>query len=83
MAAALPHQGDVVEAVAKAIYEQWVAAPGYVAWVDGGNSLKQDDARRIARAALASRLAAPASIPAGYVLVPPAPGSEPFERWRK
>lgn len=39
------------EAVAKAIYEQWADRPGYVAWVDGGNSLKQNEARVIARAA--------------------------------
>jgi hypothetical protein len=66
-------QGDVVEAVAKAIYEQWVAAPGYVAWVDGGNSINQDEARRIASEALAGRLAAPPSIPDGYVVAPVMP----------
>ena len=43
----------LVEAVAKAVYEQWADRPGYVPWVPGGNSHKQDDARRIARDALA------------------------------
>jgi hypothetical protein len=60
-------QGDVVEAVAKAIYEQWVAAPGYVAWVDGGNSINQDEARRIASEALAGRLAAPQAQIAAFI----------------
>lgn len=43
---------DHSEAVAKIIYEQWSHMPGYVPWVDGGNSLKQDDARRLAGKAL-------------------------------
>lgn len=38
------------EAAAKAIYEQWSRLPGYVPWVNGGNSLKQDEARRLAAA---------------------------------
>ena len=40
----------LVEAVAKAIYWEWRRDAGYVPWVDGGNSFKQDDARKIARA---------------------------------
>jgi hypothetical protein len=50
-----PHKAapkPVAEAVAKAIYLQWAAAPGYVDWVEGGNSDRQDKARRIARRAL-------------------------------
>ncbi|MGH8329219.1 MAG: hypothetical protein ACRES0_02150, partial [Pseudomonas sp.] len=38
------------DAVAKAIYEQWSRLPGYVPWVNGGNSLKQDEALRLAEA---------------------------------
>lgn len=41
-----------VEAAAKAIYEQWESHSGYVAWVEGGNSLMQEAARSIARAAI-------------------------------
>lgn len=41
-----------VEEIAKLIYENWAGQPDYVPWVDSGNSLKQDDARRQARAAL-------------------------------
>lgn len=40
------------EAVAKTIYEQWSHLPGYVPWVIGGNSDKQDEARALARKAL-------------------------------
>lgn len=39
----------LVEPMAKVIYRQWGYMPEYTAWVDGGNSFKQDDARRIAR----------------------------------
>jgi hypothetical protein len=38
--------------VARGIYEQWSAAPGYVPWVARGNSTKQDEARSLARAAM-------------------------------
>lgn len=41
-----------VEEIAKLIYENWAGQPDYVPWVDSGNSLKQDEARRQARAAL-------------------------------
>jgi hypothetical protein len=49
----------VIERVAQAVYEQWCHLPGYVGWVEGGNSDRQDCARAIARAAFA----APASGP--------------------
>ncbi len=35
------------EAEARAVYETWSEEPGYVPWVPGGNSLKQDEARDI------------------------------------
>lgn len=38
-----------VEQDARKIYESWSDQPGFVPWVDGGNSTKQDEARRIAR----------------------------------
>ncbi len=44
----------VVEAAAQAVYEQWSADWGFVRWVPGGNSEKQDEARRIIHQALAS-----------------------------
>jgi len=47
---------SAVEAVARVIYEQWNHVKGWVPWVDGGNSHKQDDARSLARAALAASL---------------------------
>lgn len=40
---------ELEEAAAKRIYEAWADQPGYVPWVAWGNSLKQDEARRIAR----------------------------------
>jgi hypothetical protein len=49
---ALPRADQLVEAVAKAIYSQWIAVLGYMPWVEGGNSFKQDDARRLAREAI-------------------------------
>jgi hypothetical protein len=36
------------EDAAQRIYETWAAAPGYAPWVVGGNSWRQDDARRVA-----------------------------------
>lgn len=41
-----------VEAIAKAIYDQWVDMPRWVKWTPGGNSDMQCKAREIARAAL-------------------------------
>lgn len=40
----------LLEALAKHIYAGWFAVPGYVPWASRGNSLKQDEARRLARA---------------------------------
>jgi hypothetical protein len=51
---AAPVPDALAEAVAKAIYWEWRRDAGYVPWVDGGNSLKQDDARKIARAVVSS-----------------------------
>ena len=53
-APAAPVPDALAEAVAKAIYWEWRRDAGYVPWVDGGNSLKQDDARKIARAVVSS-----------------------------
>lgn len=41
-----------VEALARDIYDEWKAEPGFVPWVEGGNSHRQDEARMLARAAL-------------------------------
>jgi hypothetical protein len=38
--------------IARVIYDQWEDWPGWVPWVDGGNSIKQDLARTLARVAL-------------------------------
>lgn len=46
----------LIELAAKAIYDQWNGQLGWVQWVPGGNSTNQDEARRIARAALESAL---------------------------
>ncbi|MFJ7792304.1 hypothetical protein [Pseudomonas sp. NPDC096950] len=42
----------LLEAFAKELYERWAGQSGYVPWVERGNSLKQDEARRLARAAM-------------------------------
>ncbi|MBH3426171.1 hypothetical protein [Pseudomonas alkylphenolica] len=42
----------LIEAMAEAIYNQWKSQAGFVRWVPGGNSEKQEDARCIARRAL-------------------------------
>ena len=39
---------EQVEIVAESIYWQWAGREGFVPWVKGGNSLKQDEARSIA-----------------------------------
>ncbi len=45
---------DDLEDAARTQYEGWTGQAGYVPWVPGGNSLKQDEARDIVmRAALA------------------------------
>lgn len=41
-----------IELMAKTIHQQWADQLGYLKWVDGGNAIKQDEARSIARAAL-------------------------------
>lgn len=41
---------EAVEGMAQVIYEQWAHKNGYVAWVPGGNSDMQGEARRLARA---------------------------------
>lgn len=40
---------QAVETAAKLIYETWKDIPEYRLWQNGGNSLQQDEARRIAR----------------------------------
>jgi len=45
---------EPLEIMAKAIYRQFFGAEKYP-WKDGGNSLKQDEARQYARAALAAQ----------------------------
>lgn len=39
---------EQVEIVSESIYWQWASREGFVPWVKGGNSLKQDEARSIA-----------------------------------
>lgn len=47
-----PVAGDAAnEAAAKKLYETWHSLPGYVLWQDGGNSLIQDEARKLSRIA--------------------------------
>ncbi|MGY2441387.1 hypothetical protein [Pseudomonas sp. SDO52101_S400] len=43
---------EVLELEAQRIYESWALHPEYVPWVKNGNSLKQDEARRLTRAAM-------------------------------
>jgi len=43
---------EKIELAAQAIYESWADHPEYVPWVSSGNSLKQDEARRLARESL-------------------------------
>jgi hypothetical protein len=40
---------QLMEQLAKLIYMQWIHSNGFVPWVDGGNSFKQDEARKIAK----------------------------------
>lgn len=39
----------LLEMLSQQIYERWSGEAGYVPWVRRGNSLRQDEARRIAR----------------------------------
>lgn len=43
-------ENESTEARAKALYNTWQDQPGWTPWVDKGNSDKQDEARRLARA---------------------------------
>lgn len=43
---------DAVEREAQKIYDSWAGQDGFVPWVKGGNSLKQDEARRLTRAVM-------------------------------
>jgi len=42
------HLAAQLESLAKQVYQSWESQPEFVPWVDGGNSLKQDEARQIA-----------------------------------
>src|SRR5690606_10743816 len=47
----------LVEEVARTIYDEWRDKPGFVGWVEGGNSDMQDQARFLARGAINRALA--------------------------
>lgn len=49
---------QAIENAAKAIYAQWYYEAEYVPWVERGNSVKQHEARDIAREALLAALEA-------------------------
>lgn len=40
---------EMIEVVAQAIYDQWRFMPGWEPWVPHGNSMRQHDARMLAR----------------------------------
>lgn len=40
---------EMLEVVAQGIYDQWRFMPGWEPWVPGGNSLRQVDARKLAK----------------------------------
>ncbi|AZD50527.1 hypothetical protein [Pseudomonas chlororaphis] len=42
----------LLEVAARTTYETWSQQPGYVPWVEHGNSLKQEEARAMVRAAM-------------------------------
>jgi hypothetical protein len=46
------NQDDPTERAAQEIYEGWSGQEGFVPWVPGGNSLKQGEARQLARNAI-------------------------------
>lgn len=69
-AAAAVDVAGLMELAAKAIYDQWADQLGWVEWVPGGNSLNQDEARSIARAALESALRMALAAREGFVMVP-------------
>ncbi|EJZ58513.1 hypothetical protein I1A_002841 [Pseudomonas fluorescens R124] len=43
---------DEIEEKARAIYEGWSVKPGFVPWVEGGNSTMQREARAMAQRAM-------------------------------
>ena len=45
----------VIDEYAKEIYERWSDQPDYVPWIDFGNSLKQGEARQLAREAMSQK----------------------------
>ena len=45
-------RGIIEEVLARVIYDSWIGQPGWAPWAAGGNSDKQEEARRLARAAL-------------------------------
>ncbi len=49
---AKPEKDELIENTAKAIYDDWNDQPGWLPWVEGGNSEKQSEARRLARKAI-------------------------------
>jgi hypothetical protein len=69
-AASAADVAGLIELAAKAIYDQWNGQLGWVQWVPGGNSMNQDEARRIARAALESALRVAMAPKPGFVMVP-------------
>lgn len=62
---------QAVEAAAKLIYETWKDIPEYRLWQNGGNSLKQDEARRIARQVIELTRQQEVAAPVGVVSVSP------------
>jgi hypothetical protein len=74
-----------LEDEARAIYDAWQGQPGWVPWVERGNSHRQVEARALARKAFYARQdasgdekqdAAALQVPAGWVLVPVEPTQE-------
>ena len=65
-------KADIIEARARLIYDGWCDQPGWVPWVPGGNSIKQDDARRLARSEIEEAFddAAKARDEAGFLGTP-------------
>ena len=53
--AALAVEDAQIEVEAERIYSGWREVCDFKPWVPGGNSVKQDEARQVARRALAAR----------------------------
>jgi hypothetical protein len=65
------------EQIAQLVYNTWADRPGWVPWVEGGNSHRQTDARQVAAAIEAAWNArAPSALPVGWKLVPWPPSRE-------